>query len=189
MKPAWDKLMKEWNKGDQAKHTVVADVDCTTEKGKRLCELLGIGGFPTIKWGDVSNLEDYKGPREYADLKKFAKEKLKPMCGPANLDVCNDEERKVIKEIEAMPDQLMDILMEDRRKQLQEAGEEYQKRYDELKAEYENIKKVRDEKEAAIMRKGVGLQFMQMVKNNRRLEEKAELKKLLEGKRKKNSEL
>lgn len=75
MKPDWDKLMKNWNKGDRLKTSLIADVDCTAE-GKPLCERVGVSGFPTIKWGDASNLEDYQGGRKYDDLKKFAKESL-----------------------------------------------------------------------------------------------------------------
>ena len=41
--------------------------------------------YPTIKHGDVNNLEDYKGGRDFAALQKFAKG-LKPVCSPAKLD-------------------------------------------------------------------------------------------------------
>merc|ERR1719321_1355493 len=101
MKPAWDKLMKNWNKGDRLKTSLIADVDCTAE-GKPLCEKVGVEGFPTIKWGDVSNLEKYEGGRDYDALKKFAKENLKPMCSPANIDLCDDEKKKEIEELQAM---------------------------------------------------------------------------------------
>merc|ERR1712046_115862 len=81
-----------------------ADVDCTAE-GKPLCEANGVQGFPTIKWGDPSGLEDYKGGRDYEALKKFAKENLKPMCSPANLDLCDDEKKKKIEELQAKIDE------------------------------------------------------------------------------------
>lgn len=72
--------------------SLVADVDCTTE-GKDLCEKHGVKGYPTIKYGDVSDLQDYNGGRSFEDLKKFAEENLGPSCGPANLDLC-DEDKK-----------------------------------------------------------------------------------------------
>jgi len=93
MKPDWDKLMKNWNKGDRAKTTLIADVDCTAD-GKDLCETIGVQGFPTIKWGDPGSLEDYEGGRDYEGLKKFAKENLKPLCSPSNLDLCDDDKKK-----------------------------------------------------------------------------------------------
>merc|ERR1719301_369484 len=98
MKPAWDKLMDAYA---DSKTALVADVDCTSD-GKPLCESNGVQGFPTIKWGDPSALEDYQGGRDYEALKKFAKENLKPMCSPANLDLCDDEKKAKIQELQAM---------------------------------------------------------------------------------------
>mmetsp|Transcript_119149 Transcript_119149/g.254157 ORF Transcript_119149/g.254157 Transcript_119149/m.254157 type:complete len:169 (-) Transcript_119149:436-942(-) len=89
MKPDWDKLIVEY-KGHAS--VLVADVDCTAA-GKDLCEKVGVKGFPTIKYGDPNDLEDYDGGRSFKDLQKFAKENLGPRCGPANLDLC-DEARK-----------------------------------------------------------------------------------------------
>merc|ERR1719181_369300 len=57
MKPDWDKLMKEY---EGHSSILVADVDCIGE-GKDKCEEVGIEGFPTIKYGDPNNLEDYDG--------------------------------------------------------------------------------------------------------------------------------
>merc|ERR1740117_1500017 len=63
---------------------LVADVDCTTE-GKPLCDSNGVKGFPTIKTGDLSNLEDYKGGRDFKSLESHAAS-LKPSCSAANTD-------------------------------------------------------------------------------------------------------
>jgi len=54
MKPAWDKLMKKFA---DHKSALVADVDCTAEESKPLCETHGVQGFPSIKWGDPSAME------------------------------------------------------------------------------------------------------------------------------------
>jgi hypothetical protein len=61
MKPAWDKLMKEF---DGHKEILVGDCDCTAD-GKSLCEEVGVQGYPTIKYGDPSALEDYQGGRDF----------------------------------------------------------------------------------------------------------------------------
>merc|ERR1719269_492576 len=71
---------------------LIADVDCTTG-GKSLCEEVGVRGYPTIKYGDPSDLQDYNGGRTYDDLKSFADENLGPSCGPANLDLCSEGDR------------------------------------------------------------------------------------------------
>jgi len=94
MKADWEKLMEAF-KGDA--NRLVADVDCTAA-GKDLCSTVGVRGYPTIKYGDPSALEDYKGGRKYDDLKKHAEEKLGPSCGPANLDLCDAEKKQQIEE-------------------------------------------------------------------------------------------
>ena len=97
MKPDWDKLTKEF---ETHATTLIADVDCTTA-GKALCDKAGVRGYPTIKHGDPNNLEDYKGGRDFAALKKFA-EGLKPMCSPAKLDLCDDDMKAKIVELQKL---------------------------------------------------------------------------------------
>jgi len=76
---------------------LVADVDCTAE-GQPLCEKHGVQGYPSIKYGDVSELKDYNGGRSYDDLKKFAEENLGPTCGPGeNLGLCDAETKTKIE--------------------------------------------------------------------------------------------
>merc|ERR1712083_783178 len=89
------------------KTVLLADVDCTAE-GKPLCDSNGVQGFPTIKWGDPSSLEDYQGGRDLAALKKFASENLKPMCSPKNIDLCDDDKKAEIEKFQAMADAALD---------------------------------------------------------------------------------
>ena len=89
MKPAWDKLMTEY-KGN--KDVLIGDCDCTAD-GKSLCEEVGVQGYPTIKYGDPSALEDYQGGRDFDSLKKHAETKLKPSCSPTNLHLCDDAKK------------------------------------------------------------------------------------------------
>merc|ERR1712157_317493 len=98
MKPAWDKLIKAF---DGSTTALVADVDCTAE-GKPLCEEHGVEGFPTIKWGDPSALEDYDGGRDYDELKKFAVDNLKPICSAVNIHLCEPEKKKRLEGYMAM---------------------------------------------------------------------------------------
>ncbi len=69
MKPDWDKLAAEYKNHSTI---LVADVDCT--KNQDLCKSHGVRGYPTIKYGDPNDLEDYSGGRKLADLQKFAKD-------------------------------------------------------------------------------------------------------------------
>merc|ERR1712228_1079539 len=66
------------------------------------CTDAGVRGYPAIKYGDPNNLEDYKGGRSLKDLQSFAKENLGPTCGPANLDLCDDEKKAQINKFMAM---------------------------------------------------------------------------------------
>merc|ERR1712232_449980 len=55
------------------------------------CETHEVKGFPTIKYGDPTDLKDYQGARSYDELKKFAEENLGPSCGPEHMDLCSAE--------------------------------------------------------------------------------------------------
>merc|ERR1719230_560477 len=107
--------MTEYEKSETI---LVADVDCTTG-GKSLCEEVGVRGYPTIKHGDPSDLQDYKGGRSYADLKKFA-EGLGPQCSPANLDICDDEKKKMIDEYMKLSQGDRDKMIAEKKKMIDE---------------------------------------------------------------------
>merc|ERR1719502_1824654 len=94
--PAWDRLMDEFKDSTSA---VVGKVDCTSEED--LCSKHGVEGYPTLKYGDPDNLQDYQGGRDFEELSSFAKENLGPSCGPKNLDLCDEEQKKAITEVQA----------------------------------------------------------------------------------------
>merc|ERR1711948_216783 len=71
--------------------------------GKSKCDEVGVRGYPTIKYGDPDDLQDYKGGRSFADLKKFT-EGLGPQCGPANLDLCDADKKAKIEEFSKLSD-------------------------------------------------------------------------------------
>jgi len=98
LKPDWDKLIDAF---EGHKTALIADVDCTAE-GKPLCEQNGVQGFPTLKWGDPSNLEAYEGSRSFDELKKFAEENLKPVCSPANIELCDADKKAQIEGYQKM---------------------------------------------------------------------------------------
>merc|ERR1712125_140172 len=98
MGPDWDKLTSTYA---DSKTVVIADVDCTAD-GKSLCEKHGVSGYPTIKYGEPDDLKDYQGGRTYDDMKKFADENLGPTCGPKNMDLCDDAQKKLIAKFAKM---------------------------------------------------------------------------------------
>jgi hypothetical protein len=144
---------------------LVADVDCTKDEAKDLCEEHGVEGYPSLKHGDPSSLEDYEGGRSYKDLLKFAKENLGPKCGPTNLDLCDDEKRAIIGKYEAMSDSDLAKEIEDKETEMKGAEKELETLLESLQKQYEDGTKAKDEKIKAI--KAAGLGFAKAVKANR----------------------
>lgn len=140
MKPDWDKLMAEYSDNKTA---LVADVDCTAE-GKPLCDSNGVRGFPTIKYGDPSALEDYQGGRDFDSLQSFAKENLKAMCSPANLDLCEGEAKENIEKYLAMDMDALDTEIQAGDKKMQEAEETFKSEVEKLQKKYEELQNAKE---------------------------------------------
>jgi len=153
MKPDWEKLAQEW---DGHAVGMVAEVDCTAE-GKPLCDANGVRGFPTLKFGDPSNLEDYQGGRSYGDLSKFAQENLKPVCSPSNIDLCDDEKKKQIEEYMALSMTDLDSKITEFEAKLEEAEETFKTEVSKLQAAYQQLSEDKDAKLASVKDAGLGL--------------------------------
>lgn len=97
MKPAWDKLMKDY----EGSSVVVGDVDCTVHAD--LCSENGVKGYPTIKYFTAETGKDgesYNGGRDDADLKTFIDETLAVLCSVEDPDSgCSDKEKKYIEKM------------------------------------------------------------------------------------------
>jgi len=152
MKPDWDKLMKE----DFGENALVADVDCTAA-GKPLCEANGVKGFPTLKYGDPSALEDYSGGRGFADLKKFASENLKPMCSPTNIDLCDDEKKAEINKLMEMSAEDLDAKIAEKTKLLDEAEETFKSEVEKLQNKYQQLMEDKEKTETEVKESGLGM--------------------------------
>merc|ERR1712007_289734 len=135
----------------------MGDVDCTAG-GKDLCNEVGVRGYPTIKYGDPNNLEDYKGGRDFNALKKFADEKLGPSCGPANLDLRDADKKALIVKFQAMSSGELDAAF---------------KAYVEgLQKQYDEASKTKNDGVEAIKASGLGL--MKAVQAHAKLASKGE---------------
>jgi len=153
MKPAWDKLIKKFEGSATA---LVADVDCTAE-GKPLCEEHGVQGFPTIKWGDPSALEDYEGGRDFESLEAFADENLKPVCSPTNIDLCDDDKKKKISDLMAMSEADLEAEISKKDAELKEAEATFDAEVQKLQEKYEQLEKDKTAKQKEIKDSGLGL--------------------------------
>lgn len=139
MKPAWDNVMKEF---EGSESVLVADVDCIGD-GKPLCDKVGVKGFPTIKYGDPNDLQDYSGGRDESELKTFA-ETLKPGCIVNTLENCSDEQKKTIEELQKKPFEDLKALVLAETKEREQAHADFRSEVDKLQATFEKLSKDRD---------------------------------------------
>ena len=136
MKPAWDSLMTEY---EGSETVLVADVDCIGD-GKALCEKVGVKGFPTVKFGDPSALEDYKGGRDLDALKSFAGD-LKPMCNVATHDNCDEDQQKVVTELKEFSVEDLESKVKDHDDELASIEKKFASSVQELQTKYEQLTK------------------------------------------------
>jgi DNA repair exonuclease SbcCD ATPase subunit len=152
MKPDWDKLIKAFKDSDT---TLVADVDCTAA-GKPLCDQAGVRGYPTIKHGDVNNLEDYKGGRDFASLEKFAKG-LKPVCSPAKMDLCEPEMKEKILELQKLSAADLDTQIKEKEAEIEKAEKFFTDEVDKLQKTYQKLQEDKESTVTAVKDSGLGL--------------------------------
>lgn len=153
MKPDWDKLMDAFA-GSATQ--LVADVDCTAD-GKPLCDKAGVRGYPTIKWGDPSDLQDYNGGRDFSSLEKFAKENLKPMCSPKNIDLCDDEKKAEIVKYQGMSAGDLAGAVAAEEKKLEDAESLFKAEVQKLQEKYQALNQEKEDTIAAVKASGLGL--------------------------------
>jgi len=153
MKPAWDKLAEEFK---DSKTALIADVDCTAG-GKDLCSEVGVRGYPTIKYGDPSNLEDYKGGRDFDALKKFAEENLGPTCGPANLDLCDADKKAQIEKFSAMSAADLQKAVDEKVAAQEKLETDFKEFVEGLQKKYTEASEKKDKDVEAIKSSGLGL--------------------------------
>jgi len=152
MKPDWDKLMKEY---DGSSTILVADVDCTAG-GKELCNSVGVRGYPTIKTGSPDDLQDYKGGRDFKALKKHA-ETLGPSCGPANLDLCDDEKKKKIAEFAALGEEKREAMIKEKEAEGAKLESDFKAFMEGLNKAYKEESDKKEKAVEALKNSGLGL--------------------------------
>jgi hypothetical protein len=164
MKPDWDRLMDEFGPPDSSGTTtagatrrLVADVDCTTPAGKVLCDSAGVRGYPTLKYGDPSDLQDYKGGRDYDALRKFVLEELKPACGPSDLDLCEPDKRAEVETFLAMSPADLDAAIAAREAEQGTMEAEFKTLAEALQKQYKEANEAKDRKLEEIKNGGLGL--------------------------------
>jgi len=153
MKPAWDQLMADFKDSTTA---LVGDVDCTAS-GQSLCSDIGVQGYPSIKYGDPNNLEDYEGGRDFDSLKAFADENLGPSCSPANLDLCSDDKKALVQKFSAMSASDLETAVKEKTDAMEAAETELKELLESLQSQYKAATAKKDETLAEIKESGLGI--------------------------------
>ena len=152
MKPDWDKLMAEYS---GSKDILIADVDCTAG-GKSKCDEVGVRGFPTLKYGDPDDLQDYKGGRSFSDISEFAKG-LGPQCGPGNRDLCDDAKKKLIDEYLALEASKRETMIKEKEGEIEKLESDFKTFVEGLQKQYQESSDKKDKDVEAIKSSGLGL--------------------------------
>lgn len=134
---------------------LIADVDCTSDGGKPLCQEYGVRGYPTLKYGDPGDFQAYQSGRDFDSLKKFALENLKPACSPMNVDACTPEQLKTLEALKALPADKLDEKLTGAEAELKAAEAEYTQALKKLNDEWDVSKK--EKKSSISMMKAVKL--------------------------------
>jgi hypothetical protein len=166
MKRVWKNLIEDYEDSD---HVLIADVDCTSEAGRPLCKRYNVDGYPTLKYGDPSNLEEYEGERDYDSLKSLVMDELEPSCSPDFLHLCNRDQKLLIQDYMGMEYKDLDELIEVAMAEILDIEERYEEQIEELQEEARRLEEVKDnvvDAEAPV------LQLLRDVQTLRRIQEK-----------------
>jgi len=140
-----------------SKSQLVADVDCTSEGGKPLCEANNIRGYPTLKWGDPAALEDYSGLRDLDSLKTWAAENLKPICSPTHLELCDKSHQKEIQAFLKLGVTDLEKKIAAEKSKVDKVEADFKKVTEELQKKYKDATADKDKKVADIKAGGLSL--------------------------------
>jgi len=140
MAPSWSKLMDEY--ADSAT-VVVAEADCTGT-GKKLCEKHGVKGFPAVRFGDPSNLEEYKGGRDFGSLSEFASSLLPP-CDVNSLENCSEEQIQDISDLGKLTEEELQARVSEYDQSVTEINAVFKDAVSELQKTYQKLTQAKDD--------------------------------------------
>jgi thiol-disulfide isomerase/thioredoxin len=156
MKPAWDSLMTDF----QDSATLwVTECDCTADC-KSLCSDLGVNGYPSIKFGTVGSLEDYKGGRDYDSLKRQA-DSIKPGCSKNRRERCSAQELEQLDDLLSKSKEELTQLIAEQEAVISVAESAFKQSVQVLQDQYTQLVQNKDNKIREVQNSG--LQMMRMV--------------------------
>jgi protein disulfide-isomerase-like protein len=133
----WEQLATDF--ADNTDSIMIAEVDCTgKDGGEQLCDKSEVNGFPTLKFGDPSAMEEYEGSRDYESLVDFVKQ-LKPTCGVDNLELCDDAKKEAILKFQQMSVEELEKSVAENDKEMDSLNEWFTQEEDRLQDLYETL--------------------------------------------------
>jgi len=102
-------------------------------------------------------LEDYKGGRSLSALQTFAKENLKPMCSPANLDLCDADKKAQIETFMALSSDELAAKIKEKTDEQAALEETFKTEVKALQSKYESLQKEKEDGLKAVKDSGLGL--------------------------------
>ena len=156
MAPAWEALTKDY---EDSETLFVAECDCTGEC-KELCSHVGVQGYPSIKYGSVDALEDYKGGRDLEALQAHAASIRLP-CSPKKRELCSTQELEQLEDLLAKPKAELEQLIAEQEAVIAGAESEFKAEVAKLQETYTGLMKAKEEKIAQVQ--ASGLKMMRLV--------------------------
>merc|ERR1712139_364530 len=121
-----------------------------------LCNEVGVRGYPSIKYGDPSDLQDYNGGRSLDDLKKHAAT-LGPSCSPQNIDLCDDAKKKQIAEFTALSSADREAKIKEQEAAMEKLDKDFTAFVEGLNKQYKEESEKKEKATADIKNSGLGL--------------------------------
>merc|ERR1712150_449690 len=110
-----------------------------------------MGGFPTLKYGDPSFLEDYEGGREYEESN------LRPMCSPSNLSLCSDAKKMEIEKRMNMTDDDLQAAIDIEEEKVKDAEAHFDEEVDKLQESFNKLMSQKDAVISQVKKDGLGI--------------------------------
>lgn len=154
LEPAWNELGEAFA---TSKSKLIGEIDCTNEAAKSICEQEGIASFPKFRWGRSYDLQEYGGPRDFKNLKKFADKQLKPDCDPTHTQLCDKATRKEIRRLQKLSVKALDAEIVAKLEELNTIEWNFKKAMEDLEQSYEQANKKKEADRKNILDSGLGL--------------------------------
>merc|ERR1712226_1681639 len=109
---------------------------------------------------------------------------LKPGCSPANIDLCDDEKKKEIEDLNAMELSELKKEIKEGEKKIEAADKLFKDEVEKLQAQYKKLMQDKDDSVDEIKAAGLGLKKSVLAARKRLIKQKRKQKEKQEKKRK-----